>query len=207
MKAALVNFNFTPDWLKESDFDYLIYDRSDTDEWLKDFPQERIVKTQNMGNVDYDKLNFLVNFYDSLPNTFLWGKTNLFKYISKEEFDKVKDNTEFTPLLTQDHKTYADKFGTVNYYQGGMYHERADSWYLNSVAAKHVSSWQEWARRFHLPIERYVPFAPGGNYILTRENVHKYSRDYYREMASLLDYTTLPGEAHCAERSYYLMWR
>lgn len=207
MKAILVNYNHTPDWLPATNLDYHLFDRSDSPEYLKDFPQERITYTRNVGNVDYDKLTYLVDNYDNLPDVFLWGKSNLFKYITEEEFAKVKDNKDFTPLLTQNHKVYSDRLGQVCYYDGGMYWERNDSWFLNEVPAKYVSSWNEWAARFRLPQYRYIPFAPGGNYILTRERVHRYSRDLYKEMMHTLDYCQLPGEAHCAERSYYLLWR
>lgn len=205
-KAILVNYNFTPAWLLDSGLDYLIYDRSDSREYLKDFPQERIIYTENKGNVDYDKLSYLIENYDSLPEVFLWGKTNLFKYISEEEFALVKDNKTFTPLLTQHHKTYSDKNGVVCYYSGGMYHERNDSWFLNEVPAKYVNSFQEWAQIHNFNVGRYIPFPPGGSFILTRETVHRYSVDYYIKMRDMLEYATLPGEAQCAERSYFLIW-
>lgn len=206
MKAILVNYDFTPHWLKDYDFDYLIYDRSDSKEYLKDFPQERIIYTHNKGNVDYDKLSYLVDNYDTLPDIFLWGKSNLFKYISQFEFDNT-DVDKFTPLLTQDHKVYSDRIGKVNYYQGGMYYERNDSWYLQEHYPKYVNNWQDWAKIFHLPNPDYIPFPPGGNFILTKERVHRYSRDMYEQMMKTLEYTQLPGEAQCCERTYYLLWR
>lgn len=205
MKYILVNYNFTPNWVRE--YDYHIFDRSDSKEYLKDFPQDRITYTENRGNVDYDKLNYLIENYNNLPEVFVWAKSNLFKYISEEEFEKVEHNRTFTPLLTQHHKTYSDRNGVVCYYHGGIYYERNDSWYLNEVPAKYVHNWQEWAAMFQLPNPWHIPFAPGGNYILTRDTVHKYSIDYYRQMRDLLPYVILPGEAHCCERSYYLMWK
>ncbi len=207
MKAILVNYNFTPEWLLTSDLDYHIFDRSDSKEYLKDFPQERITYTENLGNVDYDKLGYLVENYDTLPEVFLWGKTNIFKYIERERFDEALKNPVFTPLLTQNHRTYGDKFGTVCYYRDGIYHERNDSWYLNEVGSKYFHTWADWAREFQLPSPGYIPFAPGGNYILTRERVHRYGRDLYEKMVNTLPYAQLPGEAHCCERSYYLLWR
>lgn len=206
MKAILVNYEYTPDWIKDYTDDYLIYDRSENKEYLKDFPQDKIIYTENFGNVDYDKLTWLVENYYNLPDVFLWGKTNLFKYIAEEEWNKVKNNKDFTPLLTQNHKTYSDQYGEVCFYQDGMYYERNDGWYLNSHPAS-FSSFAEWANRFQLPNPRYIPFAPGGNYILTRERVHKYSKDLYDEMRSCMPYCRLPGEAQLAERSYYLLWQ
>lgn len=207
MIAILVNYNFTPTWLLESDLDYLIYDRSDSKEYLKNFPQERIIYTENMGNVDYDKLCYIIDNYDDLPDVFLWGKTNLFKYITEEEYEIVSNNKGFTPLLTKNHKTYSDRNGIVCRYEGEWYTERNDSWYFGEFQSKYVNNWSEWAHMFYLPSPMYIPFAPGGNYLLTREIVHKYSRDYYEKMASTLPYCQLPVEAQCAERSYGLMWK
>lgn len=207
MKAILINHNFTPTWLLGSGLDYYLYDRSDSKEYLKDFPQERIRYTENYGNVDYDKLSYLVEYYDNLPDIFLWGKSNLFQFITPEEWKEVKDNKIFTPLLTKNHKTYSDRNGRVCYYAGGMYWERNDSWYLHEIPANGFQSWTDWANFFHLPSPAYIPFAPGGNYILTKERVHRYSVDFYEKMRDTLPYTQLPGEAHLAERSYYLMWK
>jgi hypothetical protein len=207
MFKCLVNYNFTPDkeWIGD---DYLIYDRSDDGiDHLKDFDKSKIIRTDNMGQVDYDKLNYLVDNYYDLPEVFLWGKTNLFKYITKEEYENVANNKAFTPLLTQNHKTYADTMGVVNYYSGGIYHERNDSWYFAQFSSKYVNNWYEWSQMFMLPYPQYIPFFPGGNCILTREAVHKYSPDYYAKMASTLPYCREPAEAQCCERSYYLMFK
>ena len=207
MKACLVNYNFTPSWLLEyPEIDYVIYDRSDSEHYLKDFPPEKVVKTRNIGNVDNDRLGYLIDNYHDLPDVFLWSKSNLFKYISQKEFDHLKERREFTPLLTQNHRQYSDKNGIVCFYAGGMYHERNDSWYLGEVPAKHFGSWPEWAKMFGLPNPPYIPFTPGGNYILTRETVHKHSRRLYQRMKNTLTYTQLPGEAQLCERSYYLLW-
>lgn len=206
MLHILVNYNFTPTWLLDKGIDYLIYDRSDSRDFLKDFDQSKIIYRENIGNVDYDKLTYLVDSYYDLPDVFVWGKTNLFKYITEEEYEKVANNKAFTPLLTMGHKTYSDKHGVVCEYQNEMYWERNDSWYFGQFSQKHVSNFGEWAEMFNLPNPAYIPFAPGGNYILTKETVHKYPREFYKKMLDTLPYTGLPVEAYCAERSYYLLW-
>jgi len=206
MFKVLVNYNFTPDkeWIGD---DYLIYDRSDDGiDHLGTFDKDKIIRTDNMGQVDFDKLSYIVDNYDNLPDVFLWGKTNLFKYITPEEYENVKDNTTFTPLLTQGHKTYSDKLGVVNYYSGGMYHERNDNWYLNQFQSKYFHKFSDFAHEFQLQSPHYIPFAPGGNYILTKETVRKYGVDYYKKMASALPYCREPAEAQMLERAYYLMW-
>ncbi len=203
MLHVLVNYNFTPDWLKDKD--YLIYDRSDSKDYLKDFDQSKIIYTKNIGQVDFDKLSYLIENYDSLPDVFLWGKTNLFKSITEEEFNVVKDNQFFTPLLTQGHQCYEDRFGPVCYYSGGIYHERADLLYMSNW--KYFSKYSEFAHAFQIPCEFFVPFNPGGNFILTKEVVHKYSRDFYANIRSVLPYTDNPVEAHFCERAYFTLWK
>lgn len=206
MHAVLVNYNYRPDWLLTSGLDYLIYDRSDSEDYLKDFDKSKIIRRENIGQVDFDKLTYIYENYDNLPDVFLWGKTNLFKYISEEEYEKVKDNKVFTPLLTQNHKTYSDDRGVVCEYKNNMYWERADSWFFGQFPHKYVQSWEEWCDLIGIPKTPFIPFAPGGNYILTKEVVHKYSKEFYAKLRDMLPYCPEPVEAQCAERSYFLLW-
>ncbi len=206
MFKCLINYNFTPDKEFLGD-DYVIYDRSDSSTWLEGFPEDKIIKTDNRGNVDHDKLNYLIDNYHKLPEVFLWGKTNLFKYITKEEYELVKDNQTFTPLLTQNHKVYSDKLGQVCYYSGGMYFERNDNWYVHEMDY-HIPTFNHFTDYLNLPrLGYYLPFPPGGNYILTRERVHRYGIDLYKRMADTLPFTKLPAEAHMCERLYYSLWK
>lgn len=205
MRKILVNYNFDPDleWIGD---DYLIYDRSDDGiDHMVSFDQSRVIRTENVGNVDYDKLSYLIDNYYDLPEVFLWGKTNLFKYITPEEYELVKDNQFFTPLLTENHRTYSDNNGPVCYYSAGIYWERNPLIYQNDY--RYFMDYPKFAHAFHLPSPWYVPFCPGGNYILTREAVHKYGVDYYKKMASVLPYSKEPLEAQFAERSYYTMFK
>ncbi len=208
MKAILTNYNFDPTEMLKNFDDFLIYDRSDDGkDWCKDLPKDKVIRRPNIGHVEYDKLGYLVDYYDTLPEVFVWGKTNMLeRHITKEEFEAVKTSKVFTPLLTQNHRTYGDRRGPVCYYKDGMYYERNDCFYLLENPAKHFRDYAQYASYFHLPNPQFIPFAPGGCYILTKEAVHKYSRDIYAEMRSFMDYTVKPGEAYLAERSYHLLW-
>lgn len=205
MKKILVNYNFTPDksWIGD---DYLIYDRSDDGiDHLKDFNPAKIIKTLNTGQVDYDKLGYLVDNYDNLPDVFLWGKTNLFKSVTEETWAGVKDNQFFTPLLRYDHPCISDQMGPCSYYLWNMYWERNSLLWMSDW--KYFETYASFARAFGIPAESFVPFAPGGNYILTKETVHKYPKESYAMMRALLPYTINPVEAHFCERAYYTIWR
>src|SRR3990167_2122131 len=109
MKAVLINYAFDPVWLKDyPELEVTMYDRSDDGIERNLTQYGAVYKTSNKGDVDFDKLGWLIENYDNLPDYFLWSKSNLFKFITKEEWDKVKNNKVFTPIFTQTHKTYSD---------------------------------------------------------------------------------------------------
>lgn len=210
MKAILVNYNYDPkDWWLEYGFkpeDVRVYDRSD--DGVERTFAAATYKTKNFGDVDHDKLSYLIENYYNLPERFLWCKSNLFKYVEPEFLKEAIDKGGFQPLLKMDHKTYSDHYGIVCRYAGPIYEERADSWFFNNPdLASKIKSWDEWCDYLGLPKKGFIPFAPGGNYILTRETVQKYSRDLYERMRDTLPYAQHPSEAHACERSYYLLWR
>jgi hypothetical protein len=208
MKAILVNYNFDPSWiLNYPELEVRLYDRTDTGIHLDLTQYGEVYLTNNVGDVDYDKLSYLVENYDTLPDVFLWGKSNIFKFVEEGDLQKALQNNAFSPLLKFDHRVYDDHFGQVNFYRGPMYYERADSWFFNTVPAKHFRNWDDWCVHFGLPREAFIPFAPGGNYILTKERVHRYSRDFYDDMRSTLPHAQRPAEAHACERSYFYLWR
>lgn len=209
LPAILVNYNYDPVWLKDyPELEVTIYDRSDDGVERNLTQYGAVYKTSNIGDVDYDKLGYLIENYNTLPDVFLWGKTNLFKYVDKKELDDALEKKEFAPLLKLDHRIYRDHFGPVNRYSGGLYEERADSWFFNNPdLATRFKKWEEWAWALGLPRVGFIPFAPGGNYILTKERIHRHSRDLYEAMRNSLPYAMHPAEAHACERSYYLLWK
>ena len=125
LPAILVNYNFSPTWLKDyPELEVTIYDRSD-DGVERDLTQYgAVIRTPNVGNVDYDKLTYLVENYYDLPDVFLWGKTNLFKYVEPEQLREALEKREYTPLC-KNHPTTEDQFGRIGYSDGGLYYERA----------------------------------------------------------------------------------
>lgn len=210
MKAILINYDFDPqDWWLDYGFkpeDVSIYDRSD--DGIQRTFAAKTYKTKNMGDVDYDKLSYLIENYDNLPERFLWSKSNIFKFADKESLQEALDKPGFQPILKKDHTTYSDQYGVVCRYAGPIYEERADSWFFNNPAlSSKFKSWPEWCDYLGLPRTDFIPFAPGGSYILTRETVHKYSQTMYEKMRDTLPYAMHPAEAHAAERSYYLLWK
>lgn len=196
MKYILSRYEHDMSWTKDYPAEYTIYDRSEK-------PMEGSIPVKNIGSDIYDKFTYIIENYDNLPEIAIYSKANLFKYITKEEFDKVKDNKTFTPLLTQNHETYLP----VCYYENGLYYERNDMWYLGSHPCENRMIPHELQEILGLSQMEYLPFAPGSNYILPKENIMKHTKEFYIKLRSYLEWDRYPGEAQIMERGLYTLWK
>ena len=58
-------------------------------------------------------------------------------------------------------------------------------------------------------INTYIRFSPGGNYIIPKENILKYSKNFYKQIIKILCWRPTgeaPGEAHMLERALYTIF-
>jgi len=198
------NYNADISWVLDYTNNYIIYDRSETDEWIKPFDHKKVIKVPNIGWDLYDKFTYIIDNYHNLPETMILTKGNIFKYISKEEFDTICNNKFFTPIFTKHHKTYLP----VSFYdQNGMYNEINDSWYLNIFPAKYFKTYNDFIWRYVKKIPKYIEFAPGSNYLVTKDNILKYPKSFYEKLKKYVSYGPHPGEAQIMERILYYLWR
>lgn len=195
-KFIISRYNHDLSWLKEYTTDYVLYDRSPQ-------PLKEAIVVPNLGSDISDKFKFIIDNYDSLPDVGFYIKANIFKYITREEFDQVKDNKTFTPLLTKNHK---EKEG-ICWYNKGIYCEINDFWYLGSHKCKSYNSMWEIIDLLGLKGKPYLEFAPGSNYILPKENILKHSKEFYIKLKSYLDWDIYPGEAQICERGLWYLWQ
>lgn len=198
MKFILSRYEHDMDWRKDYPGEYVIYDRSE-------FPIGGSIPTQNIGSDIYDKFTYIIDNYDNLPDVAIYSKANIFKYITKEEFEKVKDNKTFTPLLTRGHRVYSNEDGPVCFYDNeGMFNEVNNFWYLYPHPAKFPPRIIE---IFKMDGRLYNAFAPGSNYILPKENILQHPKALYEELRSFLDWDVYPGDAQMMERGLYYLWK
>jgi len=187
------------DWIAKYAPSMILYDRSD-----EPVPGSNIVP--NLGTDISDKLHYIITNYNNLPPVAVYTKANLWKYISQPEFDKVKNNQSFTPLLTMNHRTYDDANGKpVCYYKDGIYYETNNGWYLNEQPLKYDP--KEIMAFTGIDKLDYVPMAPGSNYILTAEDIRRHPVEFYIKLYNYLTYCVYPAEAMILERSLYTIWR
>jgi len=217
MKYILSRYNHDIEWVKEYTDDVVLYDRSE-------IPLEGSIVVPNIGTDIYDKFTYIIDNYDNLPDVALYSKANLPKYITKVEFDKVKDNTTFTPLFTQGHPEIMCDTNILvqqgweppvpfSYYKDGMYYELHYPAFLKSHPTKDpqwcfADTYYDFPLLKLLGIDKmkYLPFAPGSNYILPKENILKHPKSFYEELRSYLEWDRYPGEAMVVERALYTIW-
>lgn len=193
MKWIISRYNHDIAYLPDYTDDYVLYDRSEE-------PVEGSIVVPNIGSDWYDKFTYIIDNYDNLPDVAVYTKANIFKYITKEEFDTIKDNREFTPILTKNHE---EKLG-VSYYKDGIYWEINTLWYLGAHPVTHDPI--ELMGKLGIFGMEYVPFAPGSNYILTKEVIHKHPKEFYGILREYLKDQIYPGEAQIIERGMYTVW-
>jgi hypothetical protein len=204
MKWILTRYNHDIDWLKEYTGDWVMYDRSPVK-----IDDPRIIPVSNVGSDIYDKLKWIIENYENLPDVVLLAKANLIpRFITKEEFDLVKDNKTFTPLLTKNHKT---EDGTTFYSEDGMYNELNNAWYLNHYPVKSGKTMNELGELLNFTGLKYLKFAPGANYILPKENILQHPKEFYQLLFSYLgwsgDTTQDEGESQMIERAFYSIFK
>lgn len=199
MKYVISRYCHKVAWLADYTDDYVIYDRSP-------HPLAGSVVVPNLGSDISDKFQFIIDNYDHLPDVAVYTKANLFDYIKPREFEKIKDNTTFTPILSQDHHTYATDGIPICFYRDGMYYEINNRWFLNAYPVAHPARADELYHLLGIDQVEYVPFAPGSNYILPKENILQHPKSFYEKLRSYLDWTVYPGEAQIIERGLYNLW-
>ena len=92
----------------------------------------------------------------------------------------------------------------------GGWMELNDSWYLNrtELPTKYFKTYNDFMDFcFKNPIHpKYVRFAPGGNYIVPKENLLKYDKIFYQNIKTIVEHHQLSGESHLIERFMHTMW-
>lgn len=195
MKYIVSRYNQDISWINDYTNDIVLYDRSDE-------PLSTAIVVPNIGTDLHDKLSYIIDNYNNLPDVAIYTKANIFKYISKEEFDTVKDNTKYTPLLTQHHHTYLP----ICYYEHNLYHELNNFWYLGAHPCQSQESMTDLLQLLN-NVTLYHAFAPGSNYILTRQDILQHTKVFYMKLRSFLEWDRYPGEAMIIERHLHHIWK
>jgi len=216
------DYNWLPEkiedsWVHQYTDNYLIYDK------FHRFPESDKVKHQlNVGQNIYDMLDFIITHYEELPDNtifcrscIMWPKDSGTPRLDEngnrlsngtcgeEKFHELMNNTTFTELHDFGPEVH-NGIGSRMAADGGFL-EINNSWYFNHIPFKHFNNTnlflQDVFKNPELP--EYIRFSPGGSYIIPKENILKYSKNFYEQIRELLMWESVVGEAHMIERCLY----
>jgi hypothetical protein len=195
------------EWIKEYTDNYIIYDKTNT---LKE--TDKIKHQKNVGYNIYTIMNFIVENHNDLPDVCVFIKSNVFKHCKKETFDKLINNNIFTPIEDYSHvpESYAHKKDSDSGYM-----ERNNSWYIRSHVQSYGIQTNKYLRSYNQFLDmmfenprypNWIRFSPGANYIVPKNNILYYTKDFYEKLMSLVDYCRIPVEAHVIERALFYVF-
>jgi len=208
MDAFLVvtRFNEDYDWVQYYTEDYIIYNRGTpitTDD-------KRIYNTKNIGGNQRDILHYCYKNYAALPNVIGFIQANPYDHCKKPVFDRLITKTEFTPLESYG-VTPANKWESRD--KDGGYLELNNSWY---IAAHNNAQTQDCKYAyFDEFMEAYfqdythlswLRFAPGSQYIVTKEQILNYPRVFWYRLMKEISTRKSPTEGHIIERALYYIF-
>ena len=203
---VISNYGWNISWVPEYTNNYLVYDRSDNPVFPRNIDMSKVIKSPNVGYNSYDYFRFIVDNYDNLPEVTIFAKGHCFpRHVSQAYFDSVMNNRTFTPLMD---KTQHEPEMSVAYTKDDLYYEINNSWYFNTWKSKYFSNFNDFLRYVYKKpdIPKYIPFAPGGDYIVPRENILKLPKKLYQDMMVFMSHCREPVETHMIERACYTLW-
>lgn len=204
-KKWIVNsYNTDFSWIDNYTDNYIIYDKTETL-----IETDKIRHQKNLGYNIYDYLTFIVDNYNSLPDVCVFIKANVFKHCKKEVFDILIQNNDFTSL---------EYYGNIpaNNWEArtlnGGFLEINNSWYIKAMADtygpevnRYFKTYNDFLDEMFINPENlmWIRFSPGANYIVPKENILYYTKDFWKKLLGYIDYHQTPSEAHIIERALY----
>ena len=197
------NYNTDPEQYLNYCEDYHIYDQSQDIKIREDLKNKytKISFVENTGHNISDYFRFFIDNYESLPQHMMLAKGNMIgRHVTQKYFERVYSNKCYTTL--HDDRGFDDKIGVAYQLYDGAFLEKNNAWYASFKKHKYFTTYNELLTFvFRDPIiPRWLIFSPGACYIVTREQVLKYPKEFYENLKYLISYTYFPCEAYHVER-------
>lgn len=194
----------------------IIYDRSDVEKDWSHLGES--IRSPNVGENIYDIMRYIVEHYDNLPDICIFIKGNMFQrpeerggaeyYTTYDRFYRALDAEYFLPIERFHQSTHV----VVNC--GGFIEPNWEPKSCPTIYSRHFSTISEMLQKLFAnpPSFPYNRFAPGGNYVVPRGNILKFSKRFYEKLKFYVSYEppeefqSTSGESYLIERLLYLMW-
>ena len=206
---VISNYNTDPEKYLQYCNDYHIYDQS-PDPKIKAALKNKYTKisfVQNTGHNISDYFRFFIDHYDNLPEWMMLAKGNMIgRHITQGFFERVYANKCYT--LLYDDRAWEDRHGIAYQLYDGAFLEVNNSWYMPTKEYRYFASYNDLLKfLFKDPIfAEWVLFAPGACYVVSREQIRKYPRIFYKHLMRLVSYNYFPSEAYIVERMLHIIF-
>jgi hypothetical protein len=210
---VVTDYNFLPEdieksWVFQYTDNYLIYDKYHRFE-----ENENIKHQDNFGANIYDIFYHILNNYDNLPEILIFCKGNVIpRHCGEEKFKNIINNRKFTTIenyIRESPRYSPGIYAYVDEFDG--YHENhieVDNTVRGIHHSRYIFTYKEMLNSiFENPtFSEYIRFAPGGNHILTKEDILRYNKTFYEDMVKYVGWDVKPGEAYILERAMFTLY-
>ena len=178
---------------------------------LKSGPNRVCIPIKNYGYNLAAYLLFIIDNYENLPERIAFIKGNIIpRHISKAFFMKsIRRKESFIPLADQ-RNWHGIRWPQAFSSGDNMLYEVNNSWYRFKHQRSYFSNFNEFYNVFFdataTGLPRYVRFAPGANYVVSRKRILRCSQWFYRNLLDILRATPLACECHYLERALGMIW-
>lgn len=209
---VISNYNADPRHLLAYCNNYTIYDQSTSPEFKEMLSGLNVVNSRHTGHNITDYFQYFIDNYDALPGFIALIKGNIFpRHLSKEFFERVYHNKRYTFLFEK--QEYREKYSKDWFlFSENEYLEYNNSWFIQQHPHIYSSSYN-WLLKFIYKdpvLPRYNLYSPGACYILSKHNILKNTRQFYRNLIKLISYTNpvnpFPSEAHQIEWMSHIIY-
>jgi hypothetical protein len=197
------NENIT--WINEFSDNFKLYIKDSID--TSSFDNEKIEEINNVGYNIYSYMKFIIDNYDNLPEITVFCKNNVFpRHVTKDVFIKQSSRKIFTCI--EQPSRWELKYPVTMLSSDNGFLELNTSWYTSHHPTKYFSNFNDFYRFIfkHKDVPRYLRFAPGGNYVVPRENILLRSKEFYQNLMTFVEHHQFSGESHMIERALYIIW-
>jgi hypothetical protein len=222
-----LDFDLERTWIPKYTDNYFIYDR-----YHRFKENDKIKWQKNVGQNIYDIFDFIYNNYDNLPELAIFCRSCIFhpkdtgtprldangKKISngtcsEEFFQKIMNNKTFTEIhdfgIESPSKYFgqavpASKFDDDNY----GFLEINNSWYFSHHRGRYFNNLNTFLQDIYVApqITEYIRFSPGASYIIPKNNMLKFNKNFYERLREILSWDVIVGEGHMIERCLYTLF-
>ena len=125
---------------------------------------------------------------------------------SEDKFFRLIRNNHFTEIHDYENEYQDGKSSFIE--KNGGYYEINKPWYLKKHKPKYFYSFDNFMNFFfdNYNSLKYVRFSPGGSYLIEKQRILFYPREFYSNIKKILSWGIVIGDAHIVERALYLIF-